>query len=105
MTSGIFNVILKAKRKNSSWWGEVQNESDDNGGRSGFPSHAADSGSPKTDDTDGQQAFDGSIVNLLKEHQFDDVIANLHYHAETISDYFGNGEAYGLSLQYSLEEE
>ncbi|HPF44286.1 MAG TPA: NDP-sugar synthase [Syntrophomonadaceae bacterium] len=46
-----------------------------------------------------------SIVNLLKEHQFDDVIANLHYHAETISDYFGNGEAYGLSLQYSLEEE
>lgn len=46
-----------------------------------------------------------SIVNLLKLHQFDDVIANLHYHAETISGHFGNGEAFGLSMQYSLEEE
>ncbi|HNX28053.1 MAG TPA: NDP-sugar synthase [Syntrophomonadaceae bacterium] len=46
-----------------------------------------------------------SIVNLLKEHQFNEVIANLHYHASTISDYFGSGEAFGLSLQYSLEEE
>lgn len=46
-----------------------------------------------------------SIVNLLKAHQFDDVIANLHYHAETISGYFGDGEAFGLKMQYSLEEE
>lgn len=46
-----------------------------------------------------------SIVNLLKEHQFNEVIANLHYHSQTISDYFGNGRAFGLSMQYSLEEE
>ena len=46
-----------------------------------------------------------SIVNLLNSHQFDDVIANLHYHAAAISGYFGNGEAFGLKMQYSLEEE
>ncbi|NLB51505.1 MAG: NDP-sugar synthase [Syntrophomonadaceae bacterium] len=46
-----------------------------------------------------------SIVKLLKEHQFTDIIANLHYHAQTISDYFGDGRSFGLSMQYSMEDE
>ena len=45
------------------------------------------------------------IVELLKEHQFNDVVANLHYHAATISDYFGDGSSFGLHMHYSLEDE
>jgi mannose-1-phosphate guanylyltransferase len=39
------------------------------------------------------------IVELLEKHGFDDVIANLHYFPETISDYFGE------RLSYRVEEE
>ncbi len=39
------------------------------------------------------------IVELLERHGFDEVIANLHYFPETISDYFGE------RLSYRVEEE
>jgi mannose-1-phosphate guanylyltransferase len=39
------------------------------------------------------------IVELLERHGFDEVIANLHYFPETISDYFGK------RLSYRVEEE
>ncbi len=39
------------------------------------------------------------IVELLERHGFDEVIANLHYFPETISDYFGE------RLTYRVEEE
>jgi mannose-1-phosphate guanylyltransferase len=39
------------------------------------------------------------IVELLEKHGFDDVIANLHYFPETISDYFGE------RISYRVEEE
>jgi mannose-1-phosphate guanylyltransferase len=44
-------------------------------------------------------------VLLLKEHNFTSIIANLHYHADCISSYFGDGEAMGVSMEYSLEKE
>lgn len=46
-----------------------------------------------------------SIVRLLKEHQFSDIIANLHYHAPMISDYFGDGGAWEVFMHYSQESE
>jgi mannose-1-phosphate guanylyltransferase/mannose-1-phosphate guanylyltransferase/phosphomannomutase len=39
------------------------------------------------------------IVELLERHGFDEVIANLHYFPQTISDYFGE------RLSYRVEEE
>ncbi len=39
------------------------------------------------------------IVELLEKHGFEDVIANLHYFPETISEYFGE------RLSYRVEEE
>lgn len=45
------------------------------------------------------------IVELLREHGFNDIIANLHYHADVIEDYFGDGSRFKVSLQYSREEE
>jgi mannose-1-phosphate guanylyltransferase len=39
------------------------------------------------------------ILDLLDEHGFDDVIANLHYFPDTIRDYFGN------RVSYRFEEE
>jgi mannose-1-phosphate guanylyltransferase len=39
------------------------------------------------------------IVELLEKHGFDEVIANLHYFPETISDYFGE------RISYRVEEE
>ena len=44
-------------------------------------------------------------VQLLRDHSFTNIIANLHYHADCISSYFGNGQPYGVSLEYSREEE
>lgn len=46
-----------------------------------------------------------SIVKLLHVHGFDDLISNLHYHASNISTHFGDGSRFGVSMQYSLENE
>lgn len=43
-------------------------------------------------------------VELLRLHNFTDVIANLHYLGNNISNYFGNGENFGVNLAYSREE-
>lgn len=45
------------------------------------------------------------IVELLREHGFAEVIANLHWFPDTIRDHFGDGSAFGISLRYSYEEE
>jgi mannose-1-phosphate guanylyltransferase len=44
-------------------------------------------------------------LELLKMHGFDRIIANLHYHADCISGYFGDGQAWGVALEYSREAE
>lgn len=46
-----------------------------------------------------------NIVNLLAEHGFNQLIANLHYHAPVIAGYFGNGSRAGVSMLYSREDE
>lgn len=44
-------------------------------------------------------------VRLLARCGFGSVIANLYYQGEVISNYFGNGKDFGLSMSYSREEE
>ena len=44
------------------------------------------------------------IVDLLREHGFDDVIVTLAFMPQAIRGYFGDGEAYGVSIRYSVEE-
>ena len=44
------------------------------------------------------------IVNLLKKHDFTDIIFTLHYLPQAISDYFGDGSDWGLKIRYSTEE-
>src|SRR5438270_3310828 len=44
------------------------------------------------------------IVRLLKQHGFDDIIFTLHYLPTVISDYFGDGSDWGVSIGYSTEE-
>ena len=44
------------------------------------------------------------IVELLKVHGFEDVIATLAFMPQAIRSYFGSGEAHGISLRYSVEE-
>lgn len=46
-----------------------------------------------------------NIVCWLKEQGFDSLICNLHYHPRAIRDYFGSGSNWGVSLDYSLEQE
>ncbi|MBO8158106.1 NDP-sugar synthase [Thermosyntropha sp.] len=53
----------------------------------------------------GNRPLMESIVDLLKEHGFKDIIANLHYHASMILNHFGDGENFGVSMHYSEEEE
>jgi mannose-1-phosphate guanylyltransferase / phosphomannomutase len=44
------------------------------------------------------------IVHLLRRHGFDDVIVTVAFMPQAIRTYFGEGEAHGVSLQYSVEE-
>ena len=43
------------------------------------------------------------IVNLLKTHDFKDIIFTLHYLPDVIRDYFGDGSNFGLKINYSVE--
>ena len=45
------------------------------------------------------------ILNLLKRHDLTDVLATLEYMPDLIRDYFGDGSGWGVSLEYSVEEE
>ena len=46
-----------------------------------------------------------NTVQLLRDHSFNSIIANLHCHADSITSYFGDGQAFGVSMEYSREEE
>jgi len=46
-----------------------------------------------------------NTVQVLKEHGFSSIIANLHYHSDIISDFFGDGRKFGVDIRYSYEEE
>lgn len=46
-----------------------------------------------------------NIIDLLKKHKFNQIIANLHYHADCISQYFGDGSSFEVKLLYSREQE
>ena len=45
------------------------------------------------------------IILLLKKHGFTDICAAVKYRAEDIMDYFGDGSALGVRLQYRVEQE
>ncbi len=44
------------------------------------------------------------ILELLKEHGFDQVIVTLAFLPQAIRGYFGTGESLGLEIEYSVEE-
>lgn len=44
------------------------------------------------------------IVDLLKEHGFNDIGVTLQYQPEAIRDHFGNGSEYGVNFRYFVEE-
>ncbi len=44
------------------------------------------------------------ILELLKKHDFDEVIVTLAFLPQAIRSYFGDGEALGLAIEYSVEE-
>jgi mannose-1-phosphate guanylyltransferase / phosphomannomutase len=44
------------------------------------------------------------ILELLREHGFEDVIVTVAFLPQAIRSYFGNGESLGLAIEYSVEE-
>lgn len=44
------------------------------------------------------------IVNLLKQHGYNDIIFTLFYLPDAIRDYFGDGTEFGASIKYAIEE-
>lgn len=44
------------------------------------------------------------IVNLLKKHNFKDIIFTLHYLPDAIKNYFGDGSEFGCNISYAIEE-
>ena len=43
------------------------------------------------------------IVELLRSHGFEEVVITLAFLPQTIRSYFGDGEALGMSIEYSVE--
>ena len=46
----------------------------------------------------------GHIVELLKTHGITEIVATLFYQPEVISNYFGDGSSFGVSMQYLKAE-
>jgi mannose-1-phosphate guanylyltransferase / phosphomannomutase len=46
----------------------------------------------------------GHIIELLKQHGITDILVTLQYMADAIQDNFGNGKAFGVNINYSIEE-
>ncbi|GAC1574057.1 MAG: mannose-1-phosphate guanyltransferase [Candidatus Elarobacter sp.] len=44
------------------------------------------------------------IVELLRQHGFDEVVSTLHYLADEIESYFGDGDAHGVKMHYVVED-
>lgn len=44
------------------------------------------------------------IIDLLRDQGFSDICATLCYHPEPIMEYFGDGAAFGVQLEYRLED-
>src|SRR3954449_44384 len=44
------------------------------------------------------------IIRLLKEHGFDDLVVTVAFMANNVRTYFGNGEEFGVRIQYATEE-
>jgi mannose-1-phosphate guanylyltransferase / phosphomannomutase len=45
------------------------------------------------------------IINLLKRHGIDEVIATLHYLPDVLRDYFQDGSEFGVRMSYAVEEQ
>src|SRR5207244_4987966 len=46
----------------------------------------------------------GHILELVREHGFEDVIVTVAFLPQAIRSYFGTGESLGLAVEYSVEE-
>src|SRR4051794_33135066 len=44
------------------------------------------------------------IVELLRDHGFDEVVVTLAFMPQAIRSYFGDGEALGVKIEYSVED-
>src|SRR3990170_562612 len=45
------------------------------------------------------------ILELLRAHDFEEVVVTLAFMPQAIRSYFGDGESLGLTIDYSIEEE
>ncbi len=44
------------------------------------------------------------LIELLKQHGFDEIIVNLHYLGDKIMDYFRDGSAWGVKITWAYED-
>lgn len=45
------------------------------------------------------------IINLLRRHNIDEIIATLHYLPDAMREYFQDGSQWGVQMTYAVEEE
>ncbi|MGQ9626753.1 MAG: sugar phosphate nucleotidyltransferase [Anaerolineae bacterium] len=46
----------------------------------------------------------GHILDLLKKHNFAEVVITVQYLADSIQSYFGDGQSIGMNITYSIED-
>ncbi|MBC8163040.1 MAG: mannose-1-phosphate guanyltransferase [Roseiflexaceae bacterium] len=47
----------------------------------------------------------GHIIELLKQHNITEIVVTVQYLANIIQDHFGDGSAFGVNIEYSLEDQ
>ncbi len=44
------------------------------------------------------------VLRLLRKHNFDETVVTVQFLASMVRNYFGDGEEFGMSLQYATED-
>jgi mannose-1-phosphate guanylyltransferase / phosphomannomutase len=44
------------------------------------------------------------VLRLLRKHSFDETVVTVQFLASMVRNYFGDGEEWGMSLQYATED-
>ncbi len=52
----------------------------------------------------GEKPLLEHVVTWLRRHGITDIAINLHHEPESVTDYFGDGHCFGVSITYSYEE-
>ena len=102
VAAGVLYVLGLARDPGAA--GGDEDEGRRHGRGRGHAAAPADLEPAEADGPDRRQAVHGAHPRAAAHHGFDDVIVTLAFLPQAIRSYFGDGDALGLTIEYSVEE-